>query len=494
MDPISMNIYNTSNLLRMGGLASGLDTDSIVKKLMQAASIPLDELGQQKQFLQWKQEDLRDINTQLLSLRDNNVFNLKLQGTFLAKTVSSNTSIATATATTGAVNGSYTLNVSQLAKAATYTSNQITATTINNTGFDVTLTLNNQSLVIKKDAGINDVLTAINNLTPNTGVSATYDSGLGRLFLLTNTTGTNSNINLSANDANGQTVLSNLGLPTTGINATGQNAVFDFNGVTGIQSQTNNVTVAGINVTLTGIGTTSLSVSTDVDKIFNSIKSFVNSYNDIITKINTKLTEKRYYDYKPLTDAQKQAMKDSDITLWQQKARSGDLANDGTLSSIYFSLRKAVSASVDGVANGSLSAIGITSGQYFEGGKLYIDETKLRNAIQNNPQQVIDIFTKTTTQGTTVISQGVAPKLYDALNNGINLITQEAGGSQYQFYDNSFIGNQVSDINKRIADMQDYLSNLEQKYYNQFTQLETYMSQMNSQSAWLSQQLGGTAR
>lgn len=184
-------------------------------------------------------------------------------------------------------------------------------------------------------------------------------------------------------------------------------------------------------------------------------------------------------------------MKDSDITLWEQKARSGDLANDETLMQLYYSMRKVVSSTVSSV--GSLSSIGITTGQWYEGGKLYIDETKLRDAIANNPDTVMKIFSgvyQTDSNGnTTLITKGIAQNLYDTLNSGIDALTQKAG-STTQLYDTSFIGNRIREIDDRIAQMQDYLNNLEQRYYAQFTQLEMYVSQMNSQSAWLSQQIG----
>ncbi|UZQ83496.1 flagellar filament capping protein FliD [Thermoanaerobacter sp. RKWS2] len=599
MDPISMNSYNVSNLLRISGLATGLDTDSMVQQLMKAASIPLDKLEQQKQWYQWQQEDLRDINTQLMSLRNDIVFKLKLQGTFMAKTVtSSNPSVATATAGVNAVNGTYTISVTQLAQAATTASTDkigaatknsdgtYTYNTLNNTGNDIYLYLKgldgtNKQIVIKNGATINDVVTAINAQTNATGVIATYDPGLDRLFLVSNFTGANSKIDFSGTNVDGANFLANklkiniaqlsssaalglggnsgivnntgsdislqlngktiivakgatvqnfvdainaaganvtasydstsdkviltasagysidftgtgpdgmnllnntLKLTISSISAQGQDAKFTFNGVQ-MTSSTNNVTVAGINITLTGTSnsTTTLTVLTDVDKIYNTIKSFIDSYNDIITKINAKLTEKRYYDYPPLTSEQKQAMKDSDITLWEQKARSGNLANDETLMRIYYSMRNVVSSTVSGV--GSLSSIGITTGQWYEGGKLYIDETKLRDAIATNPQLVMNIFTGTST------SQGIAQQLYDTLNSGIDAITQKAG-STTQLYDTSFIGNRIREIDDRIAQMQDYLNNLEQRYYAQFTQLEMYVSQMNSQSAWLSQQIG----
>lgn len=510
-----MNSYNVSNLLRVGGLATGLDTDSIVQQLIRAASIPLDRLEQQKQWYQWQQEDLRDINTQLMSLRNDIVFKLKLQGTFMAKTVtSSNPSVATATAGANAINGTYTISVTQLAQAATTVSTDkigaatknsdgtYTYNTLNNTGNDIYLYLKgldgtDKQIVIRNGATINDVVTAINAQSNATGVIATYDPGLDRLFLVSNFTGANSMIDFSGTtDLTAQNFLTTtLKLDSNLLNAggiTGQDAKFTFNNVQ-MTSSTNNVTVAGINITLTGTSnsTTTITVSTDVDKIYNTIKSFVDTYNDIITKINTKLTEKRYYDYPPLTSEQKQAMKDSDITLWEQKARSGDLANDETLMQLYYSMRKVVSSTVSSV--GSLSSIGITTGQWYEGGKLYIDETKLRDAIANNPDTVMKIFSgvyQTDSNGnTTLITKGIAQNLYDTLNSGIDALTQKAG-STTQLYDTSFIGNRIREIDDRIAQMQDYLNNLEQRYYAQFTQLEMYVSQMNSQSAWLSQQIG----
>lgn len=616
MDPISMNSYNVSNLLRIGGLATGLDTDSIVKQLMKVASLPLDKLNQQKQWYQWQQEDLRDINAKLMNLRNNVVASLRLQGTFMAKTVtSSNPSVATATAGANAVNGTYTLSVTQLATAAATAStdrieayyidsdNKIQYNALNTTGSDITLKLRNKDgttfsdIIIPKDANINNVISAINSASKSTGIVATYDQNLDRLFLVSNVTGDNSLIDFSGTDVIGINFLSSkLKLPitkastaqlglggATGVvttsditfklnnepitvkaNATvqdfvdainlnsstvqasydsasdriiltakqgysidfsgtdangisflndtlkftvssplakGQDAIFTFNGVQ-ITSSTNNVTVAGINVTLTGTTASgqniTLTVSTDVDKIYNTIKNFVDTYNDVITQMYTKLTEKRYYDYPPLTDEQKQAMKENDIKLWEEKARSGNLANDETLMRAYYSLRQVVSSTVSGV--GSLSSIGITTGQWYEGGKLYIDEAKLKDAIANNLDKVMQIFTGVySSDGTTLVSKGIAQQLYGYFENGtfkegvlgaaINAITRKAGSST-QLYDNSFIGNRIREIDDRIAEMQKRLKDLEDRYYRQFTQLEIFVGQMNTQSAWLNQQIG----
>ncbi|MFS0821632.1 flagellar filament capping protein FliD [Bacillus sp. 1P02SD] len=106
--------------MRIGGLASGMDIDQLVKDLMKAERIPLNKMNQQKQVLEWQRDDYRSMNSLLLSLRDLS-FNMKLSSTFRAKnTTSSNESKVTATASAAAGNVSYTLSkVDKLATAAT---------------------------------------------------------------------------------------------------------------------------------------------------------------------------------------------------------------------------------------------------------------------------------------------------------------------------------------------------------------------------------------
>src|SRR5690606_25455559 len=66
---------------------------------------------------------------------------------------------------------------------------------------------------------------------------------------------------------------------------------------------------------------------------------------------NTKLLERRYYDYPPLTEAQRKEMEEEDIRLWQERARSGLLRGDAMLSSILSSLRQALGAVVSGTGS-----------------------------------------------------------------------------------------------------------------------------------------------
>ena len=109
-----------ANDLGISGLASGMDTQALIKKMMEYSQKPVDRLKQQQQTLLWKQEAYRSINNTLSQLRDM-AFDLKLQTSYNTKSVSSSNNqvvTATATATAGAVNTNFNLEVIKLAKAA----------------------------------------------------------------------------------------------------------------------------------------------------------------------------------------------------------------------------------------------------------------------------------------------------------------------------------------------------------------------------------------
>ncbi|MDN5364598.1 MAG: flagellar hook-associated protein 2 [Eubacteriales bacterium] len=108
--------------MRIGGLASGLDTASLIKQLMDVERIPLLKMQERQQILKWRKEALEEFRSKLSALQSK-VSTLLLTATFTGKTVSSsNESVATATATTAAATGTYTLTVNSLATATTNTS------------------------------------------------------------------------------------------------------------------------------------------------------------------------------------------------------------------------------------------------------------------------------------------------------------------------------------------------------------------------------------
>jgi flagellar hook-associated protein 2 len=106
-------------MMRIGGLASGMDIDSIVADLMKAERMPLDKLKQKKQTLEWQRDDYRAMNTLLLDFRSE-LTQMKLTTKYRARTASSTAEDkVSATASSAASQTSFTLkNVTQLASAA----------------------------------------------------------------------------------------------------------------------------------------------------------------------------------------------------------------------------------------------------------------------------------------------------------------------------------------------------------------------------------------
>jgi flagellar hook-associated protein 2 len=191
----------------ISGLASGLDTDSIVKSLVDAASIPLVSILQQRQILQWQQELYQKVENSLTALQ-NSMQSLRLQSTFLTQTATStNTSIATASASPLAPAGSYQVSITQLAQGSTVASSQTLSVDPNfgNTTLSVlmndgqqsySVTINGETFTFQSTDTINSVLSAISR-DPKAGVSAFYDANSGKVVLQTTATGTGAQIKIN---------------------------------------------------------------------------------------------------------------------------------------------------------------------------------------------------------------------------------------------------------------------------------------------------------
>ncbi len=485
-----------SSDLRISGLASGMDTESIIKQLMQAQRVPVTQLEQDKQVLEWKQEDYREINTTLRSFRDI-VFDMKLQKTFTTKEVSSSDdSVVTATANTLAIAGTHTIKVTQLARSGYLTGGQLDAsgdTTMSELGVteetEFELTIAGESLdaiTINSTTTINDLVNEINDL--DGGIQASFDENLKRLFIMTTDTGIDQTITITQND-----LTDAIKLTQDNTYQAGQNATYTLNGVD-LESSTNKFTVNGINFNLNGVDLDAekyITVSQDTDAVFDSIVNFVDEYNKVVESIGNKLYEDRYTDYEPLTDDESAELTDNQIDQWTEKARSGLLRNDSILSSVYSSMRATMAklVNVDGDSN-SLANIGITTTSDYTSAKLVIDEEKLREAIESDPEGIMDLFTKSKDAGESD-EIGIAVQLYENVNNAMSSISTKAGSdSEYSLVDNSFIGKEITEIDERIEKMNDRLDEIENRYYSQFTAMEEAIQKMNTQSSWLTQMFG----
>lgn len=331
----------------------------------------------------------------------------------------------------------------------------------------------------EKNYTLNDILNKINQ-DADAKVTAYYDAITDKIVIKSKETGLSAKVeieNLSGN------LFGNTGALkiASGSVDFGENALISINGID-ISKTTNTFTISGIQFSLKKEApgkTATLTIERDVDTVVETIKNFINTYNDTISAINSKLTEERYRDYLPLTDEQKKELKEDEIKKWEEKARSGLLRGDTVLSGLVNKLRQAVYGTVEGQPSDfdTLFDVGVKTGGYYEKGKLYLDEAKLKEAISKNPEAVAGLFTK------------VVSSIYDIAKSGMDSITKKAGSST-QYFDNSLIAQNIRSLNDRISKMEEDLKKVEDRYWKQFTEMEKAIQSMNQQSMWLASQLG----
>lgn len=466
---------------------SGLDTEKLVKDLMKIEQTKLDRELKQKQLLEWKRSDYRSINTKLLSLR-NAAFDLKLSSAFSAKTVSSSEETrVTATANANSIAGEYSIEIKQLAKGVTIENNYGTDTGIVDDALQAGGSLKINGVTVELSAGdtVAAVASKINAQSKDTGVKATYDTNTNLFYLMSTSTGADQKVEITESTYSDVSFLANQS------RADGANAQISFNGGSTVEFSSNQFTFNNItfNLKKAEVDTTvQISVSNDVDSTVEKIKSFIEAYNSVMAAIDGEITEERDRDYEPLTDAQKDEMSDTEIEKWEAKASAGMLSSDSLLKSVYSKIRGETMDKVDGSSSKytSLSSLGITTAGWFDQGKLYLDENKLREALVADPEGVQKLFTADAEKDG---FDGIAQKLYDAVDNGMERIQDKAGSSS-SLLDQSYLGKEIDRIDERIEKLEDYLVNVEERYWNKFTAMETALQQMQSQSSWLSSMLG----
>jgi flagellar hook-associated protein 2 len=378
---------------------------------------------------------------------------------------------------------------------------------VNINGTDISLSANDTlAQTLQKINGANAGVTAsYNKLTDSVSFTATQGGATGAINLTdTSNTGFFDDI---------------LGAQSSRTVVAGKDAIISLDGIK-VTRDSNNFTVNGINITInqTVAGTTTpqvanVSIKNNSDSTVTTISNFVDAYNKVVADLNNLVGQKPDPNYKPLTDAQKATMTTDEVTKWNTKAQTGVLFGDSTVTTILSKMRSMLDASVT-TSNGktiTLNDIGIATGTYSENGQLHIDTTKLNSALQNNPDDVMQLFTKSSStvyempgsDNYTAAAQkqrhddeGVSFRLQDLINDATGY-----GGSLLQIagmptdtttqFDNTLY-KQLKQINESITDLQTQFKTDQTRYYDQFTKLETFISQMNSQSAQLTSMLSSS--
>ena len=234
----------------------------------------------------------------------------------------------------------------------------------------------------------------------------------------------------------------------------------------------------------------------DADSIVDTVKSMIEEYNSIIELVNKEVKTKPDRDYEPLTSEQKKELSEDEIEAWEKKAKEGLLYADSDIRSLTSDLRFII----DGGIAQELAEMGIsTSTSYSDNGKINFDESKFRAALSSNPERVQELFAESSVQNTNGngYSKGIGANLKSVLDKYVNttgamtskgILIRKAGheSSPMSVTENTMY-NQLKAIKEQISKLQERLETERDRYIKQFTSLETLISQMNSQSGWLSQ-------
>ncbi|MBQ3599904.1 MAG: flagellar filament capping protein FliD [Lachnospiraceae bacterium] len=191
--------------IRMTGLTSGLDTESIVEALVSAQRTKVTKVKNKLTKNEWTEEIWSDLNKKIYSLYTDELTKFKTQGNYLTKTVtSSDNTVATATATSAASNGSHTLKVNSLAASQSITSAQIdaasTSTRLTSLGMAVGTVINirgndgkAKELEVTSSTTIADFTTACKNA----GLNASFDTKQKRFFISSKESGEDSGFSIT---------------------------------------------------------------------------------------------------------------------------------------------------------------------------------------------------------------------------------------------------------------------------------------------------------
>lgn len=210
--------------MRMSGLMSGMDTESIIQELVSVKQTKVDDAKKAQTKLQWKQDAWKELNTKLKNLQAKYVANMRFVSSYSKRTTKVSNSNAVSVITgENAVNGVQSLQINQLAKTGYLTGAQIKAadgssltaasklSDLGVTGegtFNITAGGKSVDITVNGDSTISDVL----NKLKEAGVNANFDAKNQRFFVSASASGADNDFSITASDSTGDAALSALGL------------------------------------------------------------------------------------------------------------------------------------------------------------------------------------------------------------------------------------------------------------------------------------------
>ena len=510
-----------SSPIRMSGMVSGLDTESIVTALTSDYQNKVDKYKKAQTKLSWKQDAWKEVNTEVNDFY-NSLDKYRYSSAWsLQKATVSDATKATVSTNGKAFNGTQTLEITQLATSASLTSGKLSYTDSDKKAHTVTsstkisdiaggttgdLTIkvgdNDTTFTVDSDTTVNDLVNALKTA----GLNASFDETQQRFYISSKSSGKDQSFSLSGSDD----ILKALKLDSsTRANATaGQDAIIKLDGVE-YNNSTNNFSINGLNIQAQATTSSAITVTsqTDTQGIYDKVKEFISSYNDLINDLTDRYNAASSGSYEPLTDDEKSQMSDKEVEKWEKKIKTGLLRRDDTLDSIMNTLTNGMMASYydDSVAtmdiNGkqtlnagvtsakkySLATFGImtkgilqsaTNRQY----EYHIDgdedddsvssnTDKLMTAITEDPDKVIDLV------------KNVANNLSRNLKKQM---TATSLRSVFTVYNDKEMASEYSSYTELINTWTTRLNDMQDSYYKKFSKMESTLSKLQQSTSSIS--------
>jgi len=457
--------------ISVGGLISGLDTNSIIDQLLALQQKPLVKLQQQEANYQVELSAYGSMQSVLDSLKSavGGLDSVSDLTSFSA--TSGDTDLFSVSADGNATAGSYDVTVQNLAKVHKLTSGAFTETEAVGGG-TIHLRLGDAAAVdisVSATDTIDDVAQAINDADAGVNATVIFDGTSYFLTLTGEETGAANLIELTVTDDDtNNTDTNNLsrlvyeaGTTENLINTqTAEDSMITVDGVSNISRDTNVIddVIQGVTITLESAPATGneaiLTVSRDTSAIVSKINSFVSAYNDALDLFET------YQSYDSDTEA------------------AGVLLGDATTNSIRNSLENLITDTVPGVESFSrLADLGIALNTE---GRLEVDSSTLNSALDDHFDDVLQFFTQST-EG----SEGFAVRMVDTMDT----ILDSTAGTLAARTDG--IQNSIDDIGDQVERIEMRNSAWETRTRAQFNALELLLAEYQTTGNYLTQQVMG---
>ncbi|MFC4297890.1 flagellar filament capping protein FliD [Castellaniella hirudinis] len=383
--------------------------------------------------------------------------------TFGSISVKSGSDAFSATTSSGAIPGQYSVQVDQLASSQTLVyAGRADRTADIGTGGTLKITIGGE----EKSIDLNGKGTSLDALV--TAINADKDIGVNATIVNDGTPGSQYRLLLTSRETGEQNAVTNLsvdgnadlesflgyagGGSTAGVTVqAAKNAELTINGIA-VTSQSNTIenVIDGVKLTLnqTTTSAANLTLTRDDGVAKKAVEDFVKAYNSMLDTVGT-LTKYTVGADNP----------------------SSPLTGDTLARSVQTRMRDAVSGAIESANGTTLSKIGITTDP--KTGKLNIDDTKLTKALAEDSENVKSLFTGVTGVGTRV------DQTAETFTRSGGLFSNTTEG----------LNKTIADIKKQYDATSDRIDQRMETYRAQFTQLDAMVSQMNSLSSYLSQQL-----